>query len=417
MVLRLCPLGLALLLACGGPTPTPPVKMMAFIQAPDGVYKVQPVTLRTLKDVVEMKGDVASMTGNARIVLETTVDYGTLTDAQLPEVLLKNTGGPARASYVEKDGLLWPVDFHTWGMVSTYYNLENAYTYFKALGVPMEALEGAKAPRVFYFADFVDLSQSMEPQTDNAFYFSLLHGFAVLPFKTLQRVPFAMNGGVMAHEYAHRIFNLRVQNDAAFFSLFSDWSASTAQLNLLKSLDEGFADYHGAAATCLLPYGCDTRFFAASLPEKDLTAAARDISRTSHCITKGLYTSLTSDTLGTFVGTGRQYELGGLFAASMYQAALEGNKHQVMQSALLAAYNDSTPTSRGLSQLLTENVNTPSGFNLATVVDVLLQHVTDVDLRTRLCSQFLDRLKVDRAELKYCPASAPGGTTCPAIDP
>jgi hypothetical protein len=46
------------------------------------------------------------------------------------------------------------------------------------------------------------------------------------------------------------------------------------------------------------------------------------------------------------------------------------------------------------------------------VGDVFLRHIGDDGLRERTCSQFLDRLQMDRALLPSCPAGSVDAGAC-----
>jgi hypothetical protein len=49
------------------------------------------------------------------------------------------------------------------------------------------------------------------------------------------------------------------------------------------------------------------------------------------------------------------------------------------------------------------------------VANAIVQHVTDASLRVQVCNQFMDHLQLSPSELPDCPATASGGTTCPAL--
>ncbi|MGQ0505617.1 MAG: hypothetical protein ACT4TC_09880 [Myxococcaceae bacterium] len=421
---RSWPLLVSLLVAagCSGPTPAVPVKVMAVVRSADGAYKAQPVELATLTDATAMQGDVADFQGGARIVVDENdplFDQGPLTDAQLASVLLKNPGSSPRASYVEKSGVLWPVDFHTWSMVSTYWNFEKAFNYFKGTGVvDMEALSGRNASKVYYFADITFTDRSPKPQRDNAYFYSVIQGFVLAPFDSLQRLPLSMNMGVIAHEYAHRVFNLRVYKGAALPRYVSDWDGTaTPQINLLKAMDEGFADYHAFAASCVSPGGCDTKLFSASLPQSSPEASARDVGL-SHCMTDGLRNSLNTKKLSDFTAAQQEYQVGTLFATALYEAGLPGNKHSVVGQALLAAYSDTSQFTLGFAQLAENNLITQENFTLEAVLNAILTQVTNPDVRTALCDAFQDRLQAVKVDMPACPANAVAmNRKCPVLNP
>ena len=46
------------------------------------------------------------------------MNYNYMTDDQRYEVLVKDKGVDVRGHYIDRGGVLWPADFHTWQMVT-----------------------------------------------------------------------------------------------------------------------------------------------------------------------------------------------------------------------------------------------------------------------------------------------------------
>ncbi len=422
--------GFALALLACAPATQPPVKVMALVLSKEGTYETRQVELQTVMDIVAMKGSVATLIGGARIVVDPNdplLATPGLTDEQLAEVFLKGKGGEPKASYIDKNGVLWPADFHTWNMVSAYHAFERSFEYFQAIydGKSTDELKNAK---VYYFPTFILLEAGPTPQQDNALFFSPIQGFAVLPFDKLQKVPLSLNQGVIGHEYAHLVFNRRVYNGKAVPDPLVRWlglGASTSALNLLKSVDEGLADFHAYGITCLSELGCNPRFLSHSF--SDGIADARDFSKPDKCLSQGDYSALASLNIRDFQAQGLEYRVGTVLAASLYQA---GNKAggqtsmAVLQKAVLAAYNDPSPGKPGLSQLISTNIERPQEFKLAAVADAILAHITDENLRKLTCNELLDRMQLHVecpalpcAALPHCPANSSPGTACPDVTP
>src|SRR5437588_5645850 len=84
------------------------------------------------------------------------------------------------------------------------------------------------------------------------------------------------------------------------------------QVNLLKSIDEGLADYFAYGESSATVFGSTTRFIDDSYP---LQGDARDMSKPDKCITSGLVTAMCSLQSSDFVGQGLQYTIGTVFAA------------------------------------------------------------------------------------------------------
>jgi hypothetical protein len=235
----LLPFAIALAFSACAPNPQSPVQVMAVVPLPDGTYGPQLVQIKTLTDAVALKGSVLDMTGGARIVVNSMDPQlsalgSNPTDDQLAQLYLKDKGTDVSANYIQKGDVLWPADFHTWNMVSTYYNFEKASAYFQTLGVTTEELDGAQ---VYYFPSFILTDQSAQPIQDNALFFSPEQAFMILPFQNLQAVPLAMNFGVVAHEYSHRVFNKRVYHGQDYPAPISVWADNpTLQTSPTRSI-------------------------------------------------------------------------------------------------------------------------------------------------------------------------------------
>jgi hypothetical protein len=411
--------GLLLLLAACGPNPPPPVRVMAIVPGITGAYEPKEVELKTITSITLMEGTIGKLYGGSEIMIDPQdplLQAGNLDDAELEAALLKNLGGDVSASYIEKDGVQYPADFHTWNMVSTYWNFEKSFEYFQQTydGASTEKLLNA---RILYWVDYQD-KQSRPgdpPVLDNALYFSPVRAFVIVPFKDLQKVPLAMNLGVIGHEYAHRVFNLKAYGGKSIPDAINSWQL--APFNILKALDEGLADFHGYAVTCAGGTGisCRPNFLGVSVDEAATTA--RDISRTDKCITQTLRDAMNNFTQSQWLNQGLQYQLGTIMASSLYHAVAKTNatKLGIMSKAVVASYDDPSPTSEGFFQIINRNLGTANNFTLELVANTLLSHITDPELQRATCSELLDRLQLDRAMMPACPISAVKGTTCPVL--
>jgi hypothetical protein len=380
------------------------------------------VQLKTITSITLMEGSVAKLYGGSEIVIDPNDPALAASNSEesLEAALLKNLGGDVSASYIEKDGVLYPADFHTWNMVTTYWNFEKSFEYFQG------AYDGATtAPllnaRVLYWVDYLDKqSKPSDPLlVDNALYFSPVRAFLMVPFKTLQKVPLAMNLGVVGHEYSHRVFNLKAYGGKSIPDAINSWQL--APFNILKALDEGLADFHGYAVTCggnlISTNACRPNFLSVSVDEAG--TIARDMSRTDKCLTQTMRDAMNNFTQSQWLNQGLQYQLGTVFAASLYQAVNKTNasKLGVMAKAIVASYEDPSPTSEGFYQVINRNLGTAEKFTLEVVADVILGHITDPELAKATCGEFLDRLQLDRTRLAHCPASSTKGTSCPVLPP
>lgn len=412
--------------ACA-PNPPAPVQVMALAPNQTGAYATVQVELKTLSSLANLKGSVAELVGGTRVVVDPNDPVQNLnggiqnmTDDQRYEVLVKDKGADVRGHFIERAGVYWPADFHTWNMVSTYYNFEKSYEYFVGVYDGVEPTELQKM-RVLYWSN-VRLN-STEPMTDNALYLSFIKSFVIVPFSPDQQlVPLAMNIGVIGHEVAHRAFNHKVLEDQGIHPALTLWTGSA--FNLLKSLDEGLADFHGYGTTCPEPAGCRTNFLDVSVSNKSIVSM-RNLARTDACMTVDLRNAFANDSPDQWVRSTSMYEVGNLFAASMYQAgqrASGDNGVKEIQKALLLAYDDASSTTPGLRQLINKNLNTPQFVTLEAVVNIIAAHVTGPNTRKELCKEFSTRLQLNCggppcADFPACNDVSWGRdmTTCPLL--
>lgn len=425
-MIRVCIAGalLAFVLGCG-PASTPPVKVMVLEQDRSGAYAPKEVELKTVADVVGLHGAAVRLIGGARIVYDEGEvrtflgRSGGLSQQQVEQgffdTLVKRKGGPVRASYAEHNRVLWPTDFHSWNMVTAYYNFERASDYFQSsTQVPPEAMRDTA---LYYLPE---LEWPGLAPTDNAFYVHPLRRFILVGFDPAsQSLPLGMNPGIMAHEYSHQVFNRLVLHGQAFPLPFLGWASEGPigtsghrAINLLRSLDEGLADYHAVQASCAAG-ACNTRFMEPSFPAA--MATDRDVARTPpQCLTAELWRALNLARDADFsAGGGLQYRFGSVIASALHKAGEAKGQRQALHRAVLAAYSNASPGKPGFQQLIYVNPATlrPSAeFNLAAVLNALAAHVDDLGLRRELCGQFIDKFSLDadniQTVLPSCPASA-----------
>lgn len=399
-----------------GPQKTAPVKAMALIQTNQGVFAPKEVSLETVTDIVALNGTAAQLIGGAKIVLNFSdpiivATGGNLTDDQIKQVFVKSPGAPPRAAYVEKNGVLWPTDFHTWNMVSMYYNFEQAFKYFQATRVAEQEIASPTVYYTPYFAFAGGSGPEME-QKDNTLFCAPIKAFAILPWDQLQQVPLAMNQGVIAHEYSHWVFDRKVYSGRAFPEALAAWSGRP-QVNVLKSLDEGLADFHAYGASCHSVAGCNTRWIEPSVGQA--VADDRDISKT-RCIDLSLAQAVGTFSNDMFLQQGLEYRLGTIIAATLYQTSKRvPDSLDTVEQAVVASYSDANGTSPGMEQILINNLTNPGNVTVETLLNAVMSHTPALEVRTEMCNRFLDQLKLNPALMPACPNTAVGGTDCPAL--
>jgi hypothetical protein len=420
--------GLTLAAGCA-PDGAAPVRVSVLSLNSNGKYVPTQVELTTIEDIVGLKGTVGDLQGGARIVIDPNDPaLQRATEDTVADVLLKSKGHDVKASYItqkdEKTGedVLWPADFHSWNMATSYYNLERANEYFRTVA-NVKVATFAPTPTLYYFPDFIQATVSKEPARDNAIFYPVLQSFMVLPFEQIQRTPLPLNAAVMAHEYGHLVFNRLAYATQSLPVSLSNWSGESPSpgANVLKSIDEGLADFHAYGTTCRSVSGCDPRFLAPSFdggPYSGITDV-RDLSNGNRCMSVLLYNKLYGQDVGSFSGEGNEYTVGTLLATALYQAGMATNQMAQLQRDVVSAYYDTDPANPGIYQFTQLTLGDQSGFSLAVPAIAIISHITDLDLKRAVCNEFLDHLQLRREDItggtRLCPASAAGGTTCPSI--
>jgi hypothetical protein len=409
-----------LLLAACGPNPKAPVQVMAFVPGIDGQFTTTQVELKTVSNLLALKGSVVEFVGGNRVVIDDSDPLAAISgglqnqsDEQRYEILVKDKGADVRGNFVDKSGVFWPADFHTWSMVTSFYNFERSYEYWLGVysGVDPKELQKIK---VMYWADFK--VNSTAGQTDNAIYFSPTKSFIITPFKNDQLIPFGMNIGIIGHEMSHRVFNEKALSGKGVHPALG-WNA--APFNLLKSLDEGLADYHGFGVTCTEAAGCRPNFLAASISDTT-TVTNRTMSRPDLCMNDSLRNAFMTFTPGQWVSAPELYKVGTLWAGALYQAGEKTGKRGVLQRALLDAYDDQTMAKPGIKQLIDTNLNTSTLFTMEAVANSIVAHITDPELKKVTCNELTTRLQLKCGsfpcdEMPACPATSARQTFCPVL--
>ncbi len=404
------------MLAACEPNVQLPVKVMIVGANTNGTYDTKQVELTTPTSIVHMTGPNLTLVGGAFVEINEQELNTATSDEQAADLLLKNKGNSVRANFIDKGGVLWPADFHTWNMASAYYNFEQAFLYYQKVynGKPTTELKDFK---VLYWGGFKFTGG--EDDRDNAIYFPPIKGFILVPYATQQKVPIPMNLGIIGHEFAHLVFHKKVYGGVGSPAPLGAWSL--APFNLLKSLDEGLADFHGYGVTCASAgtgAGCRSNLLVDSFVDDEKTQI-RNIVDPTRCMTPSLRAAYNSFRQGEWNRSTQLYQLGNLFAVSLYLASTPDGKEDVLQKSIIDAYDDSSNNS-GLKQLIADNLNTQSNFTMEKVIDVFAAHISDMDLRRKVCTQLRQRLQPESCPGFPCDlipacASAPSGTACPQL--
>ncbi len=415
-------LALLALAACAPDNKSPVDVVVLSYNSTTNKYEPRKVSLKTVKDLVTMDGDIASFAAGAKIVIDDK-DPALQRAANLDQVkkaILKNEGGPVKVSWVADGSTLVPADFHSLNIVTSYYNLERAKSVYQRIGDDLGSKFGKRT--VYYFADY---SENGQAERDNASFNSLLQSFQILPFDQLQMIPFSINGGVVAHEFQHAVFNFRVFNGAAVPAVKIAWASDTTLasatpgLNLLAVVEEGLADVFGTAATCDDTFAnCSPAFFGKSLPGSE--SSQRNID-TPHCLSAipEVYDDMRSKSYDLFaLKSGEQYRIGSVLSSSLWSAAGSpaltnalGGSGPARKAVLLAV---SKAMSDGIASLINDNAGNQTYFTLEGVLGAIVASAaTDSkDVKDALCASFLEFFSPKVTQISGCPSVAAPRPNC-----
>lgn len=251
-----------MLLACGAE----PTRFRVVDEvAEGGTFKLVDRALPTLTDVGSVSGDSAVFECGTKINLaDLYTDYNSTGSVQRKNYV--EEGSAPTAHWVDDNGVAVASDYDSLMLFSAYAHMETVVNYFKDLGVRPEA---TIRPVVHYLADIE--SGGALADADNAFYITLLDEFAIMPHGSLKGIPLAMNVGVIAHEFGHRVFAYEVEAPAAADYHGAQPTAET--FNLLEAVNEGLSDYFAAMIMG------DPAFLAPSFDNNPAIGASRDTSQ------------------------------------------------------------------------------------------------------------------------------------------
>jgi hypothetical protein len=214
----------------------------------------------------------------------------------------------------------------------------------------------------------------------------------------------------------------------------SDFGASPGA-NLLSALDEGQADVFGCGISCSTDLkDCDPEFIGHSLGVAEDDARRLD---KPHCMTAALLTQLTSSAWSDFTGNelctgGCHYQLASVFSSAMWRAATDSVVvgklgAQAARKAMFQALWNAEAGGSDLpgssswkeiiqsctSQLQFTLDSTQAGVS-GSVLTAVLDGASDPDLKSALCSAFMDHFNLTRDQIAHCPATAQSYKECTA---
>jgi hypothetical protein len=370
-----CLLVLALAAGCAEPTQ---VRIVERVD-PDGTFYTRDVELPTLASITEVRGDVLELRGGSTLHIAAAAPV----DGGAGRARLIQDDATPSVSWIDAGGVAVATDYDGLAMLSAYAHFERAALFFQSAGVA----SAAAAVPVYYHPKIPSAEEYGLPRTDNAAFFHNADAFLILPMSFLEDIPFAMNPGVLAHEYSHRVFYYTAW-DGRMFQLLTraltvDANA-TAEWNLIRAADEGVADFFGALLAD------DPRFLSHSVfPE---LADPRDLS-----VLRGVAAAWAGGVQPQTSGVYDPYALGAVLASTLW-AFKDIAGANATAAAVIAA-------ERALASALTSSVATSGslGYALGALEAEVIAALPGSE-RGALC---------DRAALAYAAVWANFAAVCP----
>jgi hypothetical protein len=390
-----------LVLGCADAPLTKPVQVMILAVSADGAVAPRQVELTTVENLVQLRGLAAQFVGGTRFDIR---EYPIGQDPnENLRLLSSDVGAAPKGQFTLKDGVNWPLDFHTWGMTTAYYGFERTLQHFTRHADP-NADPVLERTRVLYWLH--EETGTPTPVVDQAAYMPMIDSFLLYPTSRTSGFSLAMNPGVIAHEAAHKVFGYRVLEKRQTPAGKTAW--------LLYALQEGLADFHGFSVTCETVSGCLPGFLSlsvkASAPNGAL-AQFRDPSNSKACMTPTLRAALSAPLTAETI-----YTHGAVWAAALYRAATTvsapAGRLEAINKGVIRAYNNDGAAAPDLHRLVLEGLASPPSFTSEKVANAIVANMAeDEALRADVCSALASRLDLSCttfpcAAMPACPASS-----------
>ncbi|MEM7494644.1 MAG: hypothetical protein AAF471_00555 [Myxococcota bacterium] len=244
-------MSLCLLSACaGGPTgaDTPVV----IVDGIDNTAQLRTVQLRTMEDLHTMRGQRISLVRRADVdlaklaELEKSGEFSSF-QAFYGQAEQEVTSEPARPSLLWQGGRWVPRDFDSLMLVTAYAHLEEIMAFFRT--VVRDESGATKNPLSvgLYATVHSGGKLSLGDLSGNAFYSRLPDMLFVLRTGAERWLPYGLNKTVLAHEFAHRVFQYNVwvrqpQVQQYVWASPGRYLQGNPTLLFFRATDEGLAD-------------------------------------------------------------------------------------------------------------------------------------------------------------------------------
>lgn len=392
---------LGLALASCGPREGP-VDVEALLPDPaePGRFQLGTTTLDTAKDLHRGEGELFDVRGGFNINVQSLATA--LEEEQLDLDAMVERG---RASYgndmaprLTWDGARYVADdFDSLLYLTLFESFEEAWRYYDdVIGDRSRATQDKSVVGFYGSLSLLDYLPLPIVTSDNAAYVAFADGWLTLRIVLASDgIPFAMNPGVIAHEFQHRVFFHNLFGDDDGFATWRAWVTGADQLtragNLVKGLDEGLADIFAAGHVRSAAFMSPSLegLLAGEAAGRDLEGPLADSATYELLEDGGLEPALQRRCGERLARSGFNfYCLGTVVARSLYDGA--GRDFDVLRGELLPAVNRALPEVGADIERRSE-VEGELSFEMEVFLEAVARNLDDTDLRASVCAAFDER--------------------------
>ncbi len=364
------------LCACGSDLASPFSAVAVTFDTQKQAFKLAQVHVNTLTSLRHLQGSAGQVTAGGTVqVKSAAIRAPGAAASSLRSAFIVAQPTTVQLTWNTLNDIVYPEDFASLELLSTYYNMEKARSALAVWG-----LTTLPARTIVAHAAISD-ENGLSPLPDGELYYAPLATFFAPAATAKEQVPAAFNLGAVAHALAHQAIEEMVWGGAVLPApeLAAGTSAASITLrHVARSMAEGIADYLGVSAAE------DTHWFDHSL-QKDAVARALD---SIHCGTADMQNALAIDDAQLLYDP---YPLGSVIASALWDEGSATTNQNTAKGVLAALPDLGTKAAAG-------------PLSLAAVLDTLAAH-SPADQRGDLCGLFLNRfapLSVTSASLPSC---------------
>ncbi len=372
-------IGALLALGLGCAPVSGPVEVEAVVSHAGGDYALETVTVDGAVDLFAGEHEDFVVTGGQEFHIAT---FLLLTEEEgasdFDTVVEVSRGAPAPVTpslYFNPLSGRWEAeDFDSLYYLTLLETFEETFRFFRAAGD--DSAGTGERGLVGMYGRFVvgaELPIPIFPDADNAAYLTLADAWLAMRVHDQDGLPFGMNGGVIAHEFQHRVF-FRNLFDGEGFAWWRQGAGATTDENgqaagtppdflIMRGVDEGLADVFGVgrsgdvgfmqASLVDAPFGIprfagqarfrnlDGDFAEAATYDDVIDGTHDDVEARQYCGALSAQEVLDEELQGLSFN---YYCLGTVLAKTIWDAA--DHDVDVLREAFLPAVNDALPLVR-----------------------------------------------------------------------